>query len=494
MVLKDKQRLGQYSEIIKSLENQKLLSLDQLWPLIDSYIALGQIPASKKLLEEYKDQISSIEDLIEWKLANARTFFALGKIDDAINELQTGFKDLDEGNNQVLHARLQIEIGRCFWRVGKLQEGLNFLLQVLKIFDEKDEEKEDYFVSHAYQVLGNILLAKGQVGEAIEYYKKALPLREGHAQKTAELSNNIGLAFFIQGRYEEALKKYEQVKIIFQELGNPFYLAVSLTNIAHVYFSQGQLDDALEYYKKALNHFDNSDTSPYYIAGSIYHISRVLAEKKDIKQLLSFQERFPAEKTEVPIQPLLYMTQAIIAQQQNNWGISSQKWQLALDSEGLEFHYQMDCYEGRCQTAFTRWQIKPTENLSEELENYLNSWQTVCKLNYLSSSLCKVYLLRAKLDLARFRFTSAERLLEQCIQLSKENGLPLHQRLAEQELEYLRTQLRNMIKMSDTAKIDFEQTQFKEFKAYLTKIGSILEEQQEYKKKREIPHNKSEDS
>ena len=97
--------------------------------------------------------------------------------------------------------------------------------------------------AHLFSGTANIVLGKYDV--ALDHFKKALPL--GRDKKfIARIYNNIGLVYYGQGNYPEALKNHFTALKIRMEIGDKQGIAASYSNIGIIYPLQGNYSDALK--------------------------------------------------------------------------------------------------------------------------------------------------------------------------------------------------------------------------------------------------------
>ena len=88
----------------------------------------------------------------------------------------------------------------------------------------------------AHNNLGALLASRGQVGEAIDHYRKALEIEPN----LAEAHNNLGAALVGCGRLDEAIDHYRKALEMKPDHVNGLALA-----------SRGHVDEAIEHYQKA---------------------------------------------------------------------------------------------------------------------------------------------------------------------------------------------------------------------------------------------------
>jgi tetratricopeptide (TPR) repeat protein len=96
--------------------------------------------------------------------------------------------------------------------------------------------------------LGNALLQKGRVDEALEQFQKALRINPQYV----EARSNLGAALFQKGQVDDAISQYKRSLEI-----SPNY-AQAIYNLGLALFQKGQVDDAISQYKRAAR------INPYY--------------------------------------------------------------------------------------------------------------------------------------------------------------------------------------------------------------------------------------
>ncbi|MDR3267632.1 MAG: tetratricopeptide repeat protein, partial [Tannerella sp.] len=123
-------------------------------------------------------------------------------------------------------------------------------------------EKETAETGNLYHFLGYGFNALADYPQALEWYLKALAIREKVLGKehpyTASTCNNIAGVYRNQGKYDEALEWYlKALAIVEKVLGKEHpYTASTYNNIALVYDNQGKYAEALEWNLKALAIFE----------------------------------------------------------------------------------------------------------------------------------------------------------------------------------------------------------------------------------------------
>jgi tetratricopeptide (TPR) repeat protein len=105
----------------------------------------------------------------------------------------------------------------------------------------------------AHNNLGNALLRKGQVDEALKQFQKALEINPNYAQA----HSNLGVALLQKGRLDDAVAQYQTA------LGMYPNYAQAHSNLGLALSQKGQLEDAVVHCQKAL------EINPYYLEAHI---------------------------------------------------------------------------------------------------------------------------------------------------------------------------------------------------------------------------------
>jgi tetratricopeptide (TPR) repeat protein len=97
-------------------------------------------------------------------------------------------------------------------------------------------------LADAHNNLGIALVQHGRIDDAIAHYERALIVSPGHVNA----HSNLGVAFVQQGRIDDAVTHYERVLAI-----NPDHVEAH-NNLGVALVQQGRIDDAVTHYERAL--------------------------------------------------------------------------------------------------------------------------------------------------------------------------------------------------------------------------------------------------
>jgi Tfp pilus assembly protein PilF len=148
-----------------------------------------------------------------------------------------------------------------------------------------------------YNQLGYIKSDQGDYHKAIEYYEKALEIRQEilppYHPSLAISYNNIGFVYKNMREYSTALSFYEKAREIQEKTLSPNHpdLATSYNNIGGVYDNNGECSKALSFYEKALQIRENilPPNHPDF-AQSYNNIAGVYYSMREYSKALSYYE------------------------------------------------------------------------------------------------------------------------------------------------------------------------------------------------------------
>jgi tetratricopeptide (TPR) repeat protein len=256
------------------------------------------------------------------------------------NQFDDGLKccqfALDIGN--ILHdsttiSAAYLNLGNLNMSLSKFNEALKFQVMALEI-----REKTHADLIDSYNNIANIYYYKKDYKQSIEYFEKALKLRETNGKigiMNADYYSNLAAVYNLCGRYKEAyvyhykLLNYAQqtgaedqiagqyhnlgghfdmqgmidsslfyqrkALALHEKLGEENLVAISLTNLGHTVFKQKKYKEAQEYYKRAAAILPKLNSKDMRM-DSYENLSRVAFMLKDYKQAYEYLGDFGKEK------------------------------------------------------------------------------------------------------------------------------------------------------------------------------------------------------
>jgi class 3 adenylate cyclase/tetratricopeptide (TPR) repeat protein len=173
---------------------------------------------------------------------------------EAIAEHEKGLTLLRESgvSDDALAARLQIAIAGALYRQAKFEE-CEAACHVAVGHAEAGGARDE--LAHAYYLLD---VATTQLGRPNPLYReRALPIYEeiGDLVGQAKVLNNLGIAAYYEGRWDEAVDLYRRSDGASSRAGDVMSAATVRMNEAEILSDQGHLEEARRLFEEALRSF-----------------------------------------------------------------------------------------------------------------------------------------------------------------------------------------------------------------------------------------------
>ena len=212
---------------------------------------------------------------IDPELADAHMYLgsallAQGKTDEAIAEIREALR-LEPDNGQARQG-----LARALW-VGK-GDFAGAIPEFERAIDLNPE------AGYSYLQLALLLAWEGQYARAEEICRRAIDLQEQYISGNAGLQivgahSRLGYVFYLQGRYDEALREYEKEMAFINSSDHALRERTNIelnVKVGTAYFRQGRIEDAERHFGRALKAFDarvargaDDPFTRYYIAGML---------------------------------------------------------------------------------------------------------------------------------------------------------------------------------------------------------------------------------
>ena len=181
-----------------------------------------------------------------------------------IEKRQDAFKEDDEGQEWL--AKVYHECAWCLENILQYGKAIEYYLKAIEIKEEVYGENVNASLAASYNNIGYVYEELGEAEKALEYKLKALQIYETiYAENSnhpdlAMSYNNIGYTYDELGEYKKALEYYLKALQIYETIyaENPNHpdLALSYNNIGYTYGGLGEHEKALEYKLKALQIYE----------------------------------------------------------------------------------------------------------------------------------------------------------------------------------------------------------------------------------------------
>jgi serine/threonine protein kinase/Tfp pilus assembly protein PilF len=231
----DKLHQGEYAESLALFEKALQASPEFLKPYLQqsfAYERLGKHEEAIQVLEKAMQNPSS--DQKTYLMIRARHSVLTGDLDTAIQSYQS-LTEKYPADSETL-----FQLGIAYEEKGDLKNAVNSLTKVVALDPNHPQ---------AYFHLGKDTVLMGEAEKGIhQYLLKALAVQTqlNNEFGKADVLNAIGVAYERLGRYEDAIRHYNESIAIKERIGNKKGEAKSLSNVAKIYLFQGEYDKATQ--------------------------------------------------------------------------------------------------------------------------------------------------------------------------------------------------------------------------------------------------------
>lgn len=215
-------------------------------------------------------------------------------------------------------------------RIGLTEDVAGYLWDEYQMNPEKDEA----WAGDAGELMNNlagVYREQGEYEKALEYYGKALDIRENvlgsEHLDTASTYNNVAGVYLDQGNYEKALDYYAKARAIVERMLGREHLAMApiYNNMAGVYRELGDYEKALKYFGKALDIKENVLGTEHPNTATTYNNIAMIynAQGNYEKALEYYSKTIPVVArvlgTENPYMAFIYVNMAMVYKDQGDY-------------------------------------------------------------------------------------------------------------------------------------------------------------------------------
>ncbi|HEC77876.1 MAG TPA: tetratricopeptide repeat protein [candidate division WOR-3 bacterium] len=189
------------------------------------------------------------------KMIQVRAYEALGDVNAIRGAYEAAINAyasiINKSENLILRARAQRKTARVYWHQSNFTEALDFLDKSLEILsDDSDdallEQAEVYLLRGAvYEVQGAMEEARKSVEKTLNIIER---ISEDERVKKIRAKAYISLAgiFRNHGDYDKAIKRYEQSRVLLEELNDKQVIGNVMYLLGIVYHMKGDYKKAIE--------------------------------------------------------------------------------------------------------------------------------------------------------------------------------------------------------------------------------------------------------
>lgn len=233
--------------------------------LVDHYIDELEKAIPHQRLEFVRGQRQTIIEALSWSLANEqdrRLTHLILLVGRSLGELGYLRDKLEWGESAMEAARKIGDLKRAAWhrifdvgwtliQRGNYEDGAAVTKQGLAEATDLDYAEAE---SIALLNLGTVTMQEKEYARAMEYFERSANTAKQHnlieclgLAKTA-----LGEAKLQVGRPREARQLFEEVLLIYEDLGDSKRVSISLSQLAHALLTEGYIDRATELLDRAL--------------------------------------------------------------------------------------------------------------------------------------------------------------------------------------------------------------------------------------------------
>lgn len=198
------------------------------------------------------ESINETEGIAEAHATLAELYIATEKPEKALYFGRLSNDYFTEDNTHIMLVHLASNVFcKAYMMLQDYENAMTAIDKAIKIGTANDFPQKQDLLIEAYSTKGDIYLAQEQYPLAQEYFNKALEMYTefNGTEKAEKFMYNIGDAYFLQGRYKEALPYLQKGAMALQLTGN--FGADKFDRLSICYGKLGQYKEALLYKTKA---------------------------------------------------------------------------------------------------------------------------------------------------------------------------------------------------------------------------------------------------
>ncbi|MFT3793990.1 tetratricopeptide repeat protein [Flavobacterium sp.] len=280
----------------------------------------------------YADMAGSLSAKINYGfgIANAQinkgnVAIIIGKLDEALlhfKKAQRLYESLVEENPNEKSfknglARAFASEGIVYSQQSNYYMALENYQKALKLYEEVGQKVN---ISKALNNIGIVYKAQLNYPKALEYFKRAHKIqREIGEQNEAVTLTNIGVIYFETRQDQEAIQYYNQAKILFEENGNKYGLALVSNYMGDYYSKQLNFRLALDFYQKSTELYDAMQNK-FGASLALYNIGKLHAGQKQYAEAMPFAQKSLAYAKEIGVLDQTYHSEKLVSDLYNFLG------------------------------------------------------------------------------------------------------------------------------------------------------------------------------
>ena len=253
----------------------------------DVRVALGEFEAAQRAFRAARRRVRG-DPVEEARLLHKESYvpYRLGRYAEAERGLARALALLEEVRSvPALAQRARVEARRAALEQaqGRLRETIAWAERA--IADAETGGAKDA-LAHGLNVLDSAHVALGRPDLAV-HGRRALQLFDelGELGQKAGLLNNLGILAYYDGRWGDALERYEQAREAWEQAGDRWAASFAASNIAEVLSCQGRLDEAEPLLREILRVSQAAGTRSR-VATALAELGKLAARRGETREAL----------------------------------------------------------------------------------------------------------------------------------------------------------------------------------------------------------------
>lgn len=297
---------------MKALRTFQLFLLVISSGFLNLSFAIGQSSANnaaytdslKSIVEAAPSDTAVVAALQNWDLAVQKAYpdsgLAIKALMKEIVDRNLERDNLSETESSFYHNKLGYIYDRYAvyrYNRGDLDNSLKLHEKSLAAYGKGENDRR---FSDALNNTANTLSDQGNYSKALEYYNRALTLKQANGDLKGEgnVVGNIAIIYAEIGELEKSLSYFRQAYVLKQKAKNGPSIASSINNIGSLYEMMDELDSAMFYFESALQmRIDSGYTRR--LGTSYMNIATVYRKQGDIEEAVTNYNRALAHAEKV---------------------------------------------------------------------------------------------------------------------------------------------------------------------------------------------------
>jgi tetratricopeptide (TPR) repeat protein len=379
--------------------------------------------------QQYEKPLYVVDALITLAEASWR----VGRLNESLNYIEQGENTLNSVNREKEREKtrrrgeLLYQKGIIFSRKGQLNKALKVLKRVLQ---SRMEMGDNFGIGEALNSIGVTYFYMGKLDRALESYTNSLKVKEdlGNIQQLAIAYNNIGDLFHAQGELDKTKYYYQQSLTLFEETGNKEHISNATHNMGKFYHQTGAFETALEYFEKALG-IAKELGNQLAMSENLYHLIQVSIDKNDLdlaRGYCQYIQTIAKQKDNPIVNQRCLVGHALILKTENR--LRSKKKALKLlgdviEGEFVNHELNIAALLHSCDLLLFELQIFGEEKVLSEIKEIADQLLVIANQQALHSLFAETYLLQSRLAMIELDIAKAQQLLAKARFIAEKRGL-----------------------------------------------------------------------